>query len=107
MITYNWNSEKNLLLKKNYEHQQILIVKIENYIVFVPFVENADERLMKEFDLDQEETELLASVEAGEWVSVDSLKDEISVHKEIAKNTLKKDKRVNLRMSSKDLEAIK
>ena len=62
---------------------------------------------MKEFDLDQEETELLASVEAGEWVSVDSLKDEISVHKEIAKNTLKKDKRVNLRMSSKDLEAIK
>jgi len=62
---------------------------------------------MKEFDLDQEETELLASVEAGEWVSVDNLKDEISVHKEIAKNTLKKDKRVNLRMSSKDLEAIK
>ena len=75
MITYNWNSEKNLLLKKergysfeqivshiergdlldimghpnkkNYEHQKILIVKIENYIVFVPFVENSDERFLK------------------------------------------------------------
>ncbi|MEA3372382.1 MAG: CopG family antitoxin [Campylobacterota bacterium] len=62
---------------------------------------------MKEFKLDQEEAELLDSVEAGEWVSVDNLKEEISSHQQIAKNTLKKDKRVNLRMSSKDLEAIK
>lgn len=62
---------------------------------------------MKTFDLDQDEAELLDSIESGEWNSVDNVKEEISVHQEIAKNTLKKDKRVNLRMSSKDLEAIK
>ena len=38
---------------------------------------------------------------------VKNLKEEIKLHKKIAQNTLKKDKRVNLRMSSKDLEAIK
>ena len=62
---------------------------------------------MKEYTLDQEEAELLKLIEAGEWESVPNLKDEISKHQEIAKNTLKKDKRVNLRISSKDLEAIK
>ena len=35
------------------------------------------------------------------------LKEEISSHQTIANHTLKKDKRVNLRMTSKDLEAIK
>ena len=29
------------------------------------------------------------------------------MHKQVARNTLKKDKRVNLRISSEDLEAIK
>ncbi|MBL6972985.1 MAG: antitoxin [Sulfurimonas sp.] len=62
---------------------------------------------MKDFKLDQEEAELLDSIESGEWNSVDNLKEEISSNQDIAKNTLKKDKRVNLRMSSKDLEAIK
>lgn len=62
---------------------------------------------MKKYTLDQEEAELLKLIEAGEWESVPNLKDEISKHQEIAKNTLKKDKRVNLRISSKDLEAIK
>ena len=49
----------------------------------------------------------LDSIESGEWESIDNVKEEISFHQEIAKNTLKKDKRVNLRISSKDLEAIK
>ena len=62
---------------------------------------------MKNFNLDSEEIELLESLESGEWNSVDNLKNELEVHQNIAKNTLKKDKRVNLRMSSKDLEAIK
>ena len=62
---------------------------------------------MKKFNLTEEETDLLESLESGEWHSVDKVKEEISVHRTIAKNTLKKDKRVNLRMSSKDLEAIK
>ena len=62
---------------------------------------------MKDFNLDSEEMELLESLESGEWNSVNNLEDEIQIHQNIAKNTLKKDKRVNLRISSKDLEAIK
>jgi len=62
---------------------------------------------MKDFNLDAEEMEILESLESGEWNSVNNLKDEIHTHQNIAKNTLKKDKRVNLRISSKDLEAIK
>lgn len=62
---------------------------------------------MKNFNLDSEEIELLESLESDEWNSIDNLKNELEVHQNIAKSTLKKDKRVNLRMSSKDLEAIK
>ncbi len=57
--------------------------------------------------LDQEEIEILKSVEAGEWKSVENLEEEIIKNQDIARNTLKKDKRVNLRMSAKDLDAIK
>ena len=62
---------------------------------------------MKKFILEDEEIELLNSLESNEWNSVENLKDEIASHQVIAGNTLKKDKRVNLRMSSKDLEDIK
>jgi len=62
---------------------------------------------MKKFTLEDEEIELLDSLESNEWNSVENLNDEIASHQMIAKNTLKKDKRVNLRMSSKDLEDIK
>ncbi|NOQ30090.1 MAG: antitoxin [Helicobacteraceae bacterium] len=62
---------------------------------------------MKQFNLNDEEVELLDSLESDEWGSVENLKDEINFHQTIARNTLKKDKRVNLRMSSKDLEDIK
>ena len=75
MITYNWNREKNLLLKKErgfsfeqivshiesgdlldivahpnkdkFAHQQILIVQIKDYVISVPFVENDNERFLK------------------------------------------------------------
>lgn len=75
MITYNWNAEKNLWLKKErklsfeqivshiesdglldiiahpnkekFSHQRILIVKIEAYVIAVPFIENNNERFLK------------------------------------------------------------
>lgn len=75
MIIYNWNKEKNLLLKKTraisfeqvfmhieqgdlldiiqhpnsekYANQKILVVNIKNYIYAVPFVENKNERFLK------------------------------------------------------------
>ena len=75
MIIYNWNKDKNLLLKKTrnisfeqvvmhieqgdlldiikhpnsekYANQKILVVNIKNYIYAVPFVENKNERFLK------------------------------------------------------------
>ena len=61
---------------------------------------------MKNIKLDEEEQDLLESVERGEWKSVENLQDEIERHQRYAKNTLKKDRRVNIRISSKDLEEI-
>lgn len=62
---------------------------------------------MKSYELDLEEQELLQSLENDEWESVENLQDEIKLHHEIAKNTLKKDKRINIRLSLNDLEALK
>ena len=62
---------------------------------------------MKNILLDNEEKELLQSLETEEWVSVDNLEKEIEKHQEIARNTLRKDKRINIRLSSHDLEALK
>ena len=62
---------------------------------------------MIDYKLDKEEQDLLESIESGEWQSVDNLEDEIKKHKEIAKNTLKKDKRINIRLSSNDLQMLK
>jgi len=61
---------------------------------------------MKKMYLDDEERDLVESIERGEWKSVSNLKAEIKKHQEYARNTLKKDKRVNIRISSRDLEAI-
>lgn len=57
--------------------------------------------------LDYEEQELLQSIESGEWESVENLDEEIKKYQEIARNTLKKDKRINIRLSTNDLEALK
>lgn len=62
---------------------------------------------MKKIKLDKEEQELLNSLESEEWVSVDNLEQEIKKNQEIARNTLRKDKRINIRLSSNDLEALK
>ena len=61
---------------------------------------------MKKLKLDKEEQDILDSVERGEWKSVKNLKREISRHQQYARNTLKKDRRVNIRVSAKDLEEI-
>lgn len=61
---------------------------------------------MKKMYLDDEERDLVESIERGEWKSVRNLKAEIEKHQGYAHNTLKKDKRVNIRISARDLEAI-
>ena len=55
---------------------------------------------------DDEEKKLIQSLEKGEWKSVKNLKQEIQKHQQYARRTLKKDKRVNIRISSKDLESL-
>ena len=57
--------------------------------------------------LDKEEKELLDSVESGEWETIPDLKEEIEKSKQYAKATFKKDKRLNIRISKHDLDALK
>ena len=56
-------------------------------------------------NLNKEEKEILESYENDEWVSVSSEFD-IKKHQIAAKNTFKKDKRVNIRISKMDLDLI-
>ena len=53
--------------------------------------------------ISKDEKELLRSVEDNEWESVPDLKKELKRYQVIAKNSLKKDKRINIRLASKDL----
>ena len=57
---------------------------------------------MKKVKLEKEEKDILDSFERGEWRSVKNVKAEIRKHQAYARNTLKKDKRVNIRISSKE-----
>jgi predicted DNA binding CopG/RHH family protein len=61
---------------------------------------------MKKIKLDAEEQDILDSFERGEWKPVANRSREIARHVRFAKNTLAKDKRVNIRISSKDLEQL-
>jgi predicted DNA binding CopG/RHH family protein len=61
---------------------------------------------MKKIILDDEEKDILESYERGEWVPVKNPKKEIERLKRYAKNTLQKDKRINIRMTSKDLDQV-
>lgn len=56
--------------------------------------------------LDKEEADLLKSVEAGEWGSIKGLKREIKHSQEMARATFRKDRRVNIRISEKDLRGL-
>ncbi len=47
-----------------------------------------------------------AALNRGEWRSVKNVTEEIGKHRQYARNTLLKDKRVNIRISSGDLEAL-
>jgi predicted DNA binding CopG/RHH family protein len=56
--------------------------------------------------LDANEKEILESVERGEWRSARGLKRERSRYGRYARATFRKDRRLNIRISTKDLEAI-
>ena len=61
---------------------------------------------MAKIKLDKEEKDFLDSYERGEWKSVKNLEEEIKKHRGYAHQTLKKDKRVNIRISSMVLDEL-
>lgn len=56
--------------------------------------------------LSEEEKELLDSVERGEWRTIPNFNKEAKRYQEYAGATFRKDKRVNIRISEKDLVNI-
>ncbi len=55
--------------------------------------------------LDKDERNLVASLERGEWTSVRDAKA-IRRYLESARRTLRKNRRINIRLSQQDLEAL-
>ena len=79
----NWNSDKNEILKR------------ERGISFKAFK-----------PIDQEEKDLMSSIENDEWQPVKNIDQEKEKTVATARNTLKKDKRINLRLTQKDYHQI-
>lgn len=57
----------------------------------------------KHYDLEKEEKEILKDFEDGNFASVDHLHEELKVAKEAAGNFMKRNSRVNIRISAADL----
>ena len=53
--------------------------------------------------LSKQEKEIVESVERGDWRSVRGVKKQMKRYQDYARATVRKDKRVNIRMSEKDL----
>jgi len=56
--------------------------------------------------LSKDEKEIVKSYENGEWNSVGKLDENIKKYSSYAKSTLRKDKRINIRINEKDLESL-
>lgn len=57
--------------------------------------------------IDKEEKEILESFERGEWKSIKNLEKKKVEYIQAAKNTSTKNKRINIRLTEKDLRDIK
>ena len=108
---------------ERYGGQLIFGVRREDYVYLVPFVEDEHTVFLKTIipsrkatkqylgesptmKIDADEKDLLESVERGEWKSAGGGKRERARFSRYAKATFRKDRRLNIRLSSKDLEAI-
>ncbi len=67
----------------------------------------ANKRRKPVFNLDKEEKDLSDSFDRDEWKSVDDLEEELALSKRAAANYLRKSARINIRLSSIDLERLK
>jgi predicted DNA binding CopG/RHH family protein len=57
--------------------------------------------------LNKEEKELLKSYDNGEWKSIKDFEKKKNEYQQIARNTAAKNKRINIRLSEKDLANLK
>lgn len=62
---------------------------------------------MKYFELTKEEEEIIKDFEAGKYVRVKDFDAEKKHLQQIAKNTLKKTKNINLRLTERNLHKLK
>lgn len=62
---------------------------------------------MKYFELDKNEEKILDDFESGKLKTIDEVKKEVSRYKGYAKQTLNREKNINIRLSSRDLQKIK
>jgi predicted DNA binding CopG/RHH family protein len=133
-IAYLIESGQIIGIEENpgYPHQKMYVLEIENYAVIVPYVENDNEICLKNClskpeiykairlkggimekitkkafkPINQEENDLMESIERDEWQPVKHIDQERKKAIEAARNTLKKEKRINLRLSQKDYHQI-
>lgn len=62
---------------------------------------------MKYFELDNEERQLLEEIEKGEWKPVKNFAKVKKEAMEAARNTLKKTRNINIRLTERDLHKLK
>ncbi len=60
----------------------------------------------RKMEFDQEELQILQDFERGEFQSIRDFQEEKKELEEAAGNTLQKDRRINIRISSRDLERL-
>ena len=65
-----------------------------------------DERADDDY-IDDEEKELIESLDRDEWVPVADMPDALAEARTVASATLRKDRRMNVRISERDLKALK
>ena len=150
--SYAWNTQKNEQLKRQrnvsfekalfhiargdvldivehpnqekYQGQQIFVIRIEEYVWLVPFVESGDEIFLKSvipsrkatkkylkevavmYDYDINEQAVLDSYERGEWRSIPSLKDEVQRYRAYAAVQVGAAEEVQVSLSPEDLAGI-
>ena len=119
--------------QKKYTDQKIYVIYAKEYVYLVLFVTEsngniflktiipsckAEQKYIEEKnyekkkkihqkELDNEEKELLESFENDEWKSVKNLEKEKKHARKVAGKTLRKDVRINIRLSSNDVSNIK
>lgn len=62
---------------------------------------------MKKKNLNNEEKDILDSYKQDQWKPAKNRKREVKKLQQYARNTLQKDKRINIRMSSADLDRVR